>query len=184
MSAGTRQPREKILRLCERIEAEIRPELEPMVSAMEWAGSIRREKPTVGDLDLVIRLRAGMPDAGVSAAIRHIAADNTLLLDGQTKKSLRLRGSGIKLEVYIARDATEDLLCRIPSDWGIILHTATGSLAWNVKVCRVAADLGLRYSPFTGLVRLADGVVLPCETEEQLFGHLGLPFVPPPARSL
>lgn len=183
MSSGPRQPREKILRLLERIEAEIRPSIDPLVDQFVWAGSVRRQKPAIGDLDLVIRLRPGTDHQSISDALLTIAQDRALLSDGAVKKSLRLRGSGIKMEVYIARSATPDLFAPVPSDFGIILHTATGSLSWNVQMTRLAREAGLRYSPFTGLIRLSDGAVLPCETEEQLFAHLGLPFVDPTTRT-
>lgn len=182
MSSGPRHPREKVLRLIEKIDAELKPKIEPFISSYTWAGSIRRMCETVGDLDLVLCLRSGIHHAGLTSALRPLAMGEKLLTVGPTKKSLRLRGSGIKLEIYCAHDRIDDMISPIPSDHGIILHTATGSYDWNLKICRVAANLGLRYSPFMGLIRASDHAVLPCETEAELFDHLRLEFVQPQHR--
>lgn len=182
-NATTKQPLDKVLRLTQKIEAALRPEWDAMVSELVWAGSVRRERPTVGDLDLVVLLRPGARHDALAPALKGISADGVLRLDGQTKKMILLRGCGIKLEVYVARPREEDLLAAVPSDFGIILHTATGSLEWNIKMTRLAREQGYRYSPFTGLVRVSDNAVLPCETEDELFAHLGLPFVPPNLRA-
>lgn len=183
MSQGGKQPREKVLRLLPRIEAELTPWLQGNAARWEWAGSVRRERPMVGDLDLVVCLAEGATgDAGLGHALRPLAGGGLLELDGQTKKSLRLRGSGIKLEVYVARPRAPDLFGGTPGNWGVLLATATGSLEWNIGMTRAARALGLRYSPFLGLVREADGVVLPCETEEELYSRLGMDWVPPKER--
>ena len=143
-NATVRQPREKVLRLLDKIESEIRPSLDPLVSSFDWAGSVRRCRPTVGDLDLVVCLRPGVHPAAVSNILRNIAAGGLLVTDGQTKKSLRLRGSGIKLECYIAHEGIHDLVSSVPGNHGVILHTATGSYSWNLFN---RADIFLRYGP-------------------------------------
>jgi DNA polymerase/3'-5' exonuclease PolX len=85
-NATTRQPREKILRLLSRIEDTIRPALDPLVCAFDWAGSVRRMRPTVGDLDLVVCLRPGARHDEISPVLRTIAEGGLLITDGQTKK--------------------------------------------------------------------------------------------------
>jgi DNA polymerase (family X) len=68
-----------------------------------------------------------------------------------------------------------------PSVWGAALQYFTGSKAHNVHVREIAVRKGLKLSEY-GLFRAKTGKLIVAETEEEVYEHLGLPWIPPPLR--
>ncbi len=141
----------------------------PGVGRAEVAGSFRRGRETVGDLDLLAEALAGPEAAGevVAAATRfdevaHVEAA------GETRATCHLR-NGLQVDVRVVE----------PAAFGAALCYFTGSKAHNVALRRLARGRGLKvneYGVFRGARRLAGA------TEEEVYAALGLPWIPPELR--
>jgi DNA polymerase (family 10) len=137
----------------------------PAVQNREVAGSYRRGKDTVGDLDVL----AVADDAG--AVMDHFGAFGDVeqvLLRGPTKMSVRLR-AGIQVDLRI-----------VPIEsFGAALQYFTGSKEHNVHLRGMARRLGLKLSEY-GVFRDAEQVA--GRTEEDVYAAIGLPWIPPELR--
>ena len=129
------------------------------------AGSYRRMKDTVGDLDILVTARSGSP-----VIERFIAYDEIreVLAHGATRSSIVLR-NGLQVDLRL-----------VPAEsYGAALHYFTGSKAHGIAVRRLAQARGLKlneYGVFRGERRVA-GL-----TEESVFASVGLPFIEPELR--
>jgi DNA polymerase (family 10) len=161
-SAG-RQLLGRVLPLAREIEARLR-EL-PGVKQAAVAGSLRRRKETVGDLDFLVCARdpaavgrafAGMPE------VQHVHAR------GQTKVLVRL-ATGMDADLRLVPEAS----------FGAALCYFTGSKAHNVALRRIAQGRGQKlneYGLFRGSRRLAG------RSEKEVYEALGLSWIPPELR--
>jgi DNA polymerase (family 10) len=138
------------------------------------AGSVRRGKETVGDLDI---LASPAPAAGRRKALSgrpvveaftslDVVAD--VLASGDTKASLRTR-EGLQVDLRVV--ASES--------FGAALCYFTGSKAHNVKLRGLAMDRGLKVSEY-GVFR--DDERVAGRTEEDVYAALDLPWIPPELR--
>lgn len=137
----------------------------PAVRQIAAAGSYRRGKDTVGDLDFL-----AVADKA-TAAMEHLAAfdaDAEILARGETKMSLRL-SSGTQV----------DLRAVAAESFGAALQYFTGSKEHNIILRGRAKDAGLKineYGVFRGEKQIAG------RTEEEVYAALGLPCFPPELR--
>ena len=138
----------------------------PGVSRAEAAGSLRRRRETVGDIDLLV---AATDAAPVVRAFTGLAGVAEVLAEGPTRAAVRLR-SGIHA----------DLRVLAPDSFGAALHYFTGSKAHNIAIRTRAVKRGLKISEYGVFDRR--GRRLGGETEEQVFRAVGLPFIPPELR--
>jgi DNA polymerase (family 10) len=158
------------------IADEIVSQLKPFCSKIEIAGSIRRRKSIVKDIDLVcIPSQTGQ----FICALQKMG-----LIKMGGKKLIRVElqygyPEGLMLDIYIATAET----------WATLLLIRTGSTAHNIKLCRLALQKGLKlHADGSGLFKIeAQGcegkeVLVANESEEQIFTALGLPYVSPEGR--
>ncbi len=136
-------------------------------SVEQWAvaGSFRRGKETVGDLDVLVQTKARGEVAGRVAGHETVAE---VLGRGEEKVSIRLE-SGLQVDIRFFD----------PSSFGSALAYFTGSKAHNIALRKraQAKDWKLNeYGLFKGEVRLAGA------TEESAYHRLGLPWIPPELR--
>lgn len=138
---------------------------------VDLAGSARRMREVVGDLDLVASTTRPAELAARLAAFPGAAPARPPGPDGA---AVRLAG-GLPgaLEVELRAVAPE-------AHAAALLHH-TGSRAHLARLKALAAARGLELSA-RGLARAADGALLPTRSEEELYAQLGLPFVPPELR--
>ncbi len=135
------------------------------IQQMEFAGSYRRGKDTVGDLDILVVA------ADPGAAMEHFAAFPgvaDVLARGDTKMSVRLQS---KLQVDLRAVAEES--------FGAALQYFTGSKAHNVVLRGMAKARGLKvneYGVFRGEKPIAG------RTEEEVYAAVDLPWIPPELR--
>ena len=137
----------------------------PGVRTVEVAGSYRRRRDTVGDLDVLVS--AGRSAAVMDRLVRHEDVAE-VLAKGTTRATLRLR-NGLQLDVRVVP----------PASFGAALHYFTGSKAHNNAVRRLAMSKGLKlneYGLFRGVRRVGG------RTEQEVFDAVGLPFIPPELR--
>ncbi len=145
----------------------------PGVETMTPAGSLRRGRETVGDLDLLITGHCCAQPAERDALIERILqfpgiAD--VLARGENKVSVKLR-SGMQIDVRILP----------PDSFGAALQYFTGSKAHNVALRQRALKHGFTLNEY-GLFTLEDNQLAASATEEEIYGKLGLDWIPPELR--
>ncbi len=137
----------------------------PGVTAVEIAGSFRRRRETVGDLDL---LATGGDAAAVMDAFTTHPYVAMVLGKGDTKSSVRL-ANGMQVD-----------LRRVPPEsYGAALLYFTGSKAHNIALRRIAIDKGWSLNEY-GLT--GNGAVVAGRTEEDIYRALGMAWIPPELR--
>jgi DNA polymerase (family X) len=144
----------------------------PGIDEITPAGSLRRGRETVGDLDLLVTGPACEPDA-VSAAVEHVAAlplIDKLLAKGQNKVSFTLRNN-LQVDVRLLPRAS----------YGAALQYFTGSKMHNVALRQRAIKRGLTLSEYA-LLRLEDNVIVAAATEAEIYNALELDYIPPELR--
>jgi DNA polymerase (family X) len=144
----------------------------PGVDEITPAGSLRRGRETVGDLDLLVTGPACEPDV-VSAAVEHVAAlplIDKLLAKGQNKVSFTLRNN---LQVDVR------LLPR--SGYGAALQYFTGSKMHNVALRQRAIKRGLTLNEYA-LLRIEDNKIIAAASEADIYNALDLDYIPPELR--
>jgi DNA polymerase (family 10) len=135
------------------------------IQKMELAGSYRRGKDTVGDLDILVVAKDAAKAMDCFAAFPGVAQE---LARGDTKMSVRLQS---KLQV--------DLRVVPAESFGAALQYFTGSKAHNVVLRGMAKGRGLKineYGVFRGEKRIAG------RTEEEVYAAVDLPWIPPELR--
>ena len=138
----------------------------PGVQAVEMAGSLRRMRSTVGDLDL---LAAASDSAAVMKAfVGHPDVE-------------RVAGQGeMKASVEFSNHIRAQLWVHPPERFGTALQYATGSKDHNVRLRELALKRGLSLSEHA--LQRADGSEILCASEEEVYAALGLPWIPPELR--
>ncbi|MEY9950024.1 DNA polymerase/3'-5' exonuclease PolX [Kitasatospora sp. GAS1066B] len=131
------------------------------------AGSLRRLRETVGDLDI---LAAAKDSAPLMAALKALPGTAEVLVSGPTKTSIRTT-DGLQVDLRVVP----------PEDWGAALVYFTGSKAHNIKLRARAVKAGLKLSEY-GLFEVAGGRKLASRTELEIYQALGLPWIPPTLR--
>jgi len=138
----------------------------PQVRRVTHAGSLRRFRSTIGDLDILAATEA---PAEVMTAFQELPQVETVLLSGETKTRVRLLNG---LEA--------DLRCLEEKQWGTALQYFTGSQAHNVRLRELALKRGFSLSEYS--LTPLDGPPVLCAEEEEVYGALGLPFIEPELR--
>jgi DNA polymerase (family 10) len=139
----------------------------PGVREVEIAGSFRRRKETIGDLDLLVT--GGKPEAVMEA---FVTRSNVLevLGQGETKSSVRL-ASGLQVD-----------LRHVPQEsFGAALLYFTGSKAHNIELRKIAIEKGMSLNEY-GLTRGERTVA--ARTEEDIYRALELAWIPPELREM
>ena len=137
----------------------------PGVEKIEAAGSYRRRKETVGDLDFVVASRS---PAKVVERFTAMPEAANVLAAGPTKASLVLK-SGIQVDLRVVA----------PASYGAALLYFTGSKAHNIALRRMAQERGLKINEY-GVYRDAESIA--GETEASVYQALGLPYIEPELR--
>jgi DNA polymerase (family X) len=135
------------------------------VTQVELAGSFRRRRETIGDLDILVT--GGDPETVMSAFVGHDEVTD-VLGRGDTKSSVRLRN-----------DLQVDLRHVPEASFGAALLYFTGSKEHNIELRRIAIDKGWSLNEYG----LTEGEkVVASRTEEDVYRALGLDWVPPELR--
>src|SRR5579875_1910870 len=144
----------------------------PGFTTIEPAGSLRRGRETVGDLDILVTGPA-CAEGKASAAVEYTAAYPPiadLIAKGQNKVSFRLR-NGLQVDVRLLPE----------SSYGAALQYFTGSKMHNVSIRQRALRHGYTLSEYA-LASVADGSVVAARTEEEIYAALDLDWIPPELR--
>jgi len=140
--------------------------LGPLAGRVAYAGSLRRMRETIGDVDILATAGSDEQAAALMTAFRDLAPE--VIVSGPAKTSMRM-DSGLQVDLRVVK----------PEAWGAALQYFTGSQAHNVAVRQIAIRRGLKLSEYG----LFDGEkLLVSATEEDVYAALGLAWMPPEMR--
>ncbi len=139
----------------------------PGVSAVEAAGSLRRWKDSVGDLDLLVIAKD--PASVMDAFVNHPDVKD-VIAKGETKTSVKLK-SGLQV----------DLRALDKKSFGAAMQYFTGSKEHNIALRDRAKRMGLKINEYGVFVEKTDKRI-GGETEEDVYKSVGLPWIPPELR--
>lgn len=168
----------------------------PLCERLIVAGSLRRMKAEVGDIEIVyIPARGTRPDPGdlFGRPIECNLVDD-MLADWLPAGILRKRpksdgtftwGEEIKLAVHVASGIPVDFFSARLSNWACVLVCRTGSAESNQRICQAAIARGWKWQPYgLGFEDRATGeLVRRCKTEREVFEAVGLPYLEPRYRT-
>jgi DNA polymerase (family 10) len=137
------------------------------VQRISYAGSLRRMKETIGDVDLLVASSDAPPI--MEAFVNHPTVSR-VLAHGETKSSA-LTELGLQVDLRV-----------VPKEaWGAAMIYFTGSKAHNIRIRERAVRQGLKLSEY-GLFDAASGELLAAETEAQVYERLGMAYIEPTLR--
>lgn len=145
--------------------------LEQMEGIVKYsrAGSLRRQRETVKDLDFIL----AVSDAAiVRQQLENLPKVKEIIAAGDTKVSLTFA---------LDYDVSVDFRLVQPEEYSTALHHFTGSKDHNVRMRQLAKEKGEKISEY-GVENVETGEVLTFESEEAFYHHFQLPFIPPELR--
>lgn len=137
----------------------------PLIIRAQYAGSLRRRKETIGDLDLLV---VGKDHKKISDYFCAYNLVDKVIAKGDTKSSIILQG-GMQVDLRVLDE----------NEFGAALHYFTGSKEHNVALRDRAKKMGLKiseYGIFKGAKKIGG------KTEEEVFKKTGLPYIDPEIR--
>jgi DNA polymerase (family X) len=163
--AGDRVHLDMATELAEQVVAQLR-EVTGCVDCA-YAGSLRRMRETVGDIDILAAAKDSSPIMEEFARLPIVAE---VIASGDTKTSVRTT-TGLQVDLRVVA----------PQAWGAALQYFTGSKAHNIRTREIAIQHKLKLSEY-GLFDVESGKLVVSETEDEVYARLGLPWIPPPLR--
>jgi DNA polymerase (family 10) len=139
---------------------------------IEIAGSIRRQKTIVHDIDFVVVARSDSEWQRISETLKRMKAKLNCSGNSVIKALLPTQKGLFKVDFYRAK----------PSTFGIHLLVRTGSAQHNMWLASLAISKGMRIKYSEGLIK--EGKVIAGETEQGVFEALGLPYPLPTEREI
>ena len=145
----------------------------PGIDKITPAGSLRRGRETVGDLDILVTGKTCTSEEGRQKAIAYVAKYPPLMdviASGDNKISFRVR-SGMQVDVRLLP----------PESFGAAMQYFTGSKAHNVALRQRALKMGYTLNEYS-LADLKTEKPVAGRTEEEIYAKLGLDYIPPEMR--
>ncbi len=139
------------------------------VEQISYAGSLRRGRETIGDIDIVVAFK-GRDRAGLIEAFKGLEVVDEVLMSGSTKTSVRT-GDGMQVDLRIVE----------PQQYGAALMYFTGSKEHNVELRERAQKMGMTLNEYA-LSRVKDEKVVASKTEQEIYKALKLAWIPPELR--
>lgn len=160
-----RQPLGKVLPVAKDILQHLKNKAP--VKNLSIAGSIRRWKDTIKDIDV---LATSQDPKAVMNAFVHLPHVKDILMHGPTKSSVIIH-EGLQVDLRVVEE----------DSFGAALAYFTGSKAHNIRLREMAVKSGLKINEY-GIFRERDEKKLGGEKEEDIYRILGLPYIPPELR--
>jgi DNA polymerase (family 10) len=137
------------------------------IERIEPAGSLRRRKETVGDIDILVTSK--YPEAAIETFV-HLPLVKDILAKGSTKAT-----------ILTHEDIQVDLRIMDRNSFGTSLQYFTGSKEHNIKLRDLARQKGFKLSEYD-IEEISTGREICCDTEDEVYEILGLPPIPPEIR--
>ncbi|WP_064457106.1 DNA polymerase/3'-5' exonuclease PolX [Streptomyces hygroscopicus] len=164
-AAGHRIPLDEAMEVADDIVAAL--SRVPGCRRCAYAGSLRRMKETVGDVDILVAAEISGP---FMEAFTRLPFTSEVIAHGQKKTSIRTT-KGLQVDLRV-----------LPLDsWGAGLLYFTGSKAHNIRVRAIAVRHGLKLSEY-GLFETKSGKTIASRSEEDVYARLGMDWIPPTLR--
>lgn len=161
----------------QKIARKVMAELSPWAERIEVAGSVRRMRAVVRDLDFVI-----LPKPGAIPEIQSRCRRACLpLQEGPQNSIYKMHGTEAQIDLFFARPPEVDLLEKKPGNFGTIFLIRTGSREHNIFLIERAKMLQKILRPTEGVFS-NENTWLAGESEEEIFAALDLPFLSPEKR--
>lgn len=167
--------------------------LKPVTEKLIVAGSLRRRKPLVGDVEILyipklVRVQDGLFAEDTRETNETDRVLRQLLQDGVIYKRQNTLGSEVwgdknKLARHRPSDIPVDLFAATPSNWFNYLVCRTGGAENNVEICNAAIRKGWKWNPYGEGFTDEHGGIVRVTCEEDVFRLAGLPFKEPKDRS-
>ena len=188
MSEKRRFPLEQ----AEEIGRELVDLLRPWCEIVEIAGSIRRRKKTVGDIEIVYVPRFVLVSDGLFDSKKESVADMLFTsLEQQGRIARRIHENGgimswgekNKLALHLESGIPVDFFATSSDCWPNYLVCRTGGALNNTRIAMAAKGCGLKWHPYgKGFEVLKTGQMLEVKSETDVYRLAGLPYLPPEKR--
>ncbi|MGW2600461.1 DNA polymerase/3'-5' exonuclease PolX [Streptomyces klenkii] len=132
-----------------------------------YAGSLRRMRETIGDVDILVAAERSAP---LMEAFTALPVTAEVIAHGGKKTSIRTT-KGLQVDLRVLP----------PDAWGAGLLYFTGSKAHNIRIRELAVRHKYKLSEY-GLFHVKSGKKIVSATEEEIYARLGLPWIPPTLR--
>lgn len=189
MSGGAKYPRDRALV----VAREICDALKPITEKLIVAGSLRRRKSEVGDVEIVYLPKFGLlpdPQDLLQQPVRTNLVEDWLgKVMPPASEFLRKRpnehggfawGPQNKQAVHAASGVPVDFFQATPDNWWSLLVCRTGSRESNERICAAAVARGLKWNPYAGFEDRATGrLIFVPRSERAVFDRVGLPYAEP-----
>jgi DNA polymerase (family 10) len=142
----------------------------PGIIQCQLAGSLRRKKETVGDIDIVITADEKKWKNIINTFVQ-LSQVEKVLVAGRTKASVILKKSHVQVDIRIVHE----------HEFGAALFYFTGSKEHNIRLRTIAKKKGWKINEY-GVFDEHTGKRLAGKTEEEIYSLFNLPFIPPEKR--
>ena len=168
----------------EAVGQELLEVLRPSCERIEIAGSIRRRRPDVGDVELLCISRSGgdalTPNDWLKAEVDDLILRNVLKKRLNKAGNLSSYGPSNKYVVHVASGIPVDIFTTTEDNWGMALVVRTGPANWNTRMMTRFKNRGMQGHAYGGVTQ--GGVEVSCRTEEEVFRLLDWPYRNPEDR--
>jgi DNA polymerase (family 10) len=145
----------------------------PEIVRLQIAGSLRRRRETIGDIDMVASVADDASDEERRSIMNFFTSQPSVQAitgKGETKSSVRL-GSGIAMDFRVVTD----------SQFPYTLHHFTGSKEHHIALRRRALSMGMTINDY-GLFKEPEMELVPCSNEADIYAALGMQYIEPELR--
>ena len=160
------------LKEAEKTAAQVKAAVEALCELIEVAGSIRRQKTTVHDIDFVVVAKSDAEWQRINEKLKQLKAKPNCSGNSVIKVFVPCENGFFQVDFYRAK----------PSTFGIHLLVRTGSAEHNMWLAGYAISKGMRIKYSEGLIK--NGTAIAGETEQGVFEALGLPYPLPSEREI
>ena len=160
------------LKEAEKIANLVKTSVESLCECIEIAGSIRRQKTKIHDIDFVVVAKSNAEWQRINDKLKQLKAKPNCSGNSVIKAFVPCPGGLFQVDFYRAK----------PSTFGIHLLVRTGSAEHNMWLAGYAISKGMRIKYSEGLIK--DGVAIAGETEQGVFDALCLPYTLPTQREI
>jgi DNA polymerase/3'-5' exonuclease PolX len=156
----------------EKLAQQLKKSVEAHCSSIEVAGSIRRQKTTVHDIDFVVVTRNDAEWQKISEKLKQLKAKPSCQGNSVIKAFLPCQNGLFQVDFYRAKQST----------FGIHLLIRTGSAEHNMWLAGYAISKGMRLKYSEGLIK--EGKIIEGQNEKEVFNALELPYPKPSEREI
>jgi len=160
------------LQIARYIQQELKTSLPKEIKQIEVAGSIRRRKETIGDIDILVSVEDKDREKVIEKFIS-LAEVEEIIVKGDKKTSVIMK--------FDHRERQVDLRIFKEEEWGAALQYFTGSRQHNVHLREIAKEKGLKINEY-GVFKIDTLEKVAGETEESVYKSVGLVWIPPEMR--